>query len=172
MTPWNRFHVREYRAPELDEELGGVFPEVRVRGMFGTPTLYETEIARVDGARRRIRAKEEAAKRAATPAARPAPPRRPLPVRIARALVPARVRSWLRTTLAAEGHSVAPAASIAVATEPTDDPMPLERFLEFTVKDLFYADTDLDPAMDFMAVCRVVAADADATASEVSGRSA
>ena len=62
MTPWNRFHVHEYLADELGDLLGTVFPRVRVRGMFGTPTLYETEIQRVDAARRRIRRKEEAAR--------------------------------------------------------------------------------------------------------------
>jgi hypothetical protein len=32
--------------------------------------------------------------------------------------------------------------------------MSLETFREFTVDDLYYADHDLDRAMDFMAVCR------------------
>jgi len=32
--------------------------------------------------------------------------------------------------------------------------MSLETFRQFTVDDLYYADHDLDRAMDFMAVCR------------------
>ena len=63
MTPWNRFHVHEYRADELAELLGTVFAGVQVLGMFGAPELYETEIRRVDAARQRIRRKEEAAAR-------------------------------------------------------------------------------------------------------------
>ena len=38
-----------------------------------------------------------------------------------------------------------------------DEPpsMDLEAFLRFSVADLFYADTDLDRAMDLLAVCPV-----------------
>jgi SAM-dependent methyltransferase len=174
MTPWNRFHVREYRAPELDAALRQVFPEVRVRGMFGTPTLYETEIGRVDGARQRIRRKEEAGKRAmTTTATKPAPRRRPLPVRVVRAIVPARVRSWLRSNVGGAGDPAPGQAQAAVPSEPVADTMTLEQFLEFTVDDLFYADTDLDRAMDFMAICRVGSADrAAGDDREVSARSA
>jgi hypothetical protein len=32
-------------------------------------------------------------------------------------------------------------------------PMDLETFLQFSVDDLFYADTDLDRAMDLLAIC-------------------
>ena len=53
--PWNRFHVREYRAGELDRLLCQVFASVRVRGLFGTPTLTDTELTRVRHARRRAR---------------------------------------------------------------------------------------------------------------------
>ena len=44
MQPWNRFHVREYVPAELDDLLNRQFTAVRIRGMFGTATLYETEI--------------------------------------------------------------------------------------------------------------------------------
>lgn len=111
MTPWNEFHVREYLADELEALLKGFFDEVRVRGMFGTPTLYETEIARVDRRRREIRARE----RAAGAAAEPASPR-----------------------------------SAAAPRRPDVD---IDGFRKFTVADLFYADTDLDRAIDLMAVC-------------------
>jgi hypothetical protein len=175
MTPWNRFHVHEYQADELRDLLVQVFPEVRVRGLFGTPTLYETEIRRVDAARQRIRRKNEAARRAderraaaaealsraGTPRAeRPA---RPLPIRVARRVLPPVVRRWLRSVL---GRPPAPASTVK-PNPPAAPPMPetspaetpaelsLEAFLEFSVADLFYADTDLDRAMDLLAVCRV-----------------
>ena len=104
MKPWNRFHVREYLAPDLEAELREVFPDARVRGMFGTPTLYETEIDRVDAARQRIRKAEAAAAgppsvAGATGDAAPTPRarRRPLPVRVVRALIPGvRARSTSR----------------------------------------------------------------------------
>ncbi|MBI3748918.1 MAG: class I SAM-dependent methyltransferase [Chloroflexi bacterium] len=178
MTPWNRFHVHEYLASELRELLRQVFPEVRVRGLFGTPTLYETEIRRVDAARQRIRRKQEAARRAEAretearaKAVRRAGgerirPARPLPIRFARRLLPAPVRGWLRS-LVARATGVAPRLNGTAATPPPAPPvvqpqaverppeMTLDQFLEFSVADLFYADTDLDRAMDLLAVCRV-----------------
>jgi SAM-dependent methyltransferase len=160
MTPWNRFHVREFLAPELDTLLRSVFPKVLVRGMFGTPTLYQTEIERVDAARRRTRRLEEAAR---TVGDRPAPARRrPLPVRLARAVVPPPARSWLRSAVgrgARPAQTVTAPARSATAVPATAVPaagtMDLEAYLRFSTADLFYADHDLERAMDLMAVCRV-----------------
>lgn len=191
MTPWNRFHVHEYLADELRALLQEVSPTVRVLGMFGAPELYETEIRRVDAARQRIRRKEEAearragaaqqaARRRSAAAARPTA--RPLPIRIARALLPDVVRGWLRSLTrrgTTTGRPVAmpapqpamatagaatPAVPVATAataatTPPRPAPEPaamdLETFLRFTVDDLWYADTDLDRAMDLLAICDV-----------------
>lgn len=174
MTPWNRFHVHEYLAAELHELLVQVFPQTRVRGMFGTPTLYETEIRRVDAARQRIRRKNEAARQAEIrriaaaetaprkPARRTAGPARPLPIRVARRLLPSAVRDWLRSMIApAPGpvrRSNPGTATLAPPpAQPSDSPpeIALETFLEFSVADLFYADTDLDRAMDLLAICEV-----------------
>jgi len=71
MVPWNRFHVREYRADELKVALGAVFADVEVLGMFGVPTLYDLEIGRVDANRRinRLRLEEIAEKEVAAAAA-------------------------------------------------------------------------------------------------------
>jgi SAM-dependent methyltransferase len=172
MTPWNRFHLREYTASELRDLLVGVFPQVRVRGMFGTPTLYETEIRRVDAARQRIRRKNEATARlaaghpAASRPARVARPATPLPIRMARRLLPAPVRAWIRSeVLPARGPGRSPATwpetppAVAQVSPPPGGPpsMDLESFLRFSVADLFYADTDLDRAMDLLAVCRLAA---------------
>lgn len=169
MAPWNRFHVREYTARELRALLEQVFPRVRIRGMFGVATLYETEIRRVDAARQRIRrlAAAEAAKRAAAtdpghPSAQPG--RAPTQNggssarRIARRVVPARLRQWLRAQLT---PAQAPRLAKAVPDPPQAPLAPetsLDLFLEFTVNDLFYADHDLDRAMDLLAICEVDAA--------------
>ena len=176
MTPWNRFHVHEYLAAELRELLCQVFPEVRVRGLFGTPTLYETEIRRVDAARQRIRRKQDAARRTeareAEVRARAAHraggerirPERPLPIRVARRLLPAPVRGWLRsmvapaTGVAPRPQVTAPPPAAAVVPPPPVEQRPemaMDQFLEFSVADLFYADTDLDRAMDLLAICRI-----------------
>lgn len=169
MQPWNRFHVHEYLAAELQEVLEDVFAGVRVLGMFGAPELYETEIRRVDAARQRIRRKQEAeaqreaaaietARRRATAAA-PRPPR-PLPIRVARAVLPDPVRAWLRSIVGPGSKRAAqPIAATAVGTSrppapPADLPsLDLESFLRFSVDDLWYLDTDLDRAMDLLAIC-------------------
>ena len=170
MTPWNRFHVHEYIAAELREVLRRVFEEVTVLGMFGAPELYETEIRRVDAARQRIRRKEEAeagrmaAREAAAAKAAPAPTAdraaRPLPIRIARAVLPGLVRSWLRS-IARPGANRTARPAAPPSTEPTIGAavalpsMDLETFLQFSVADLYYAGTDLDRAMDLLAICEL-----------------
>lgn len=185
MTPWNRFHVREFTAAELRETLTPMFPSVRIRGMFGTPTLYETEVARVDKAR--VRARRLAATAAVranssaepapdpSPAQQPAPikspppARRSVPFRIARAVTPQFVRKEIRRVLrkrksrsAVTGPpptppvprpSPPPAPKLQASTPPL--PEDVEFCLQFSVADLFYADTDLDRALDFMAICRL-----------------
>lgn len=167
MTPWNRFHVHEYVATELHDLLAKVFAEVRIRGMFGTPTLYETEIRRVDAARQRIRRINQAAARRAAQPSSPAPAKpvrsaRPLPIRVARRLLPAPLKRWFRSLIVAPTKATSGLAQTSLASQPAPPPDPpasisLESFLAFSVDDLFYADTDLDRAMDLLAVCRVSA---------------
>jgi ubiquinone/menaquinone biosynthesis C-methylase UbiE len=181
MTPWNRFHVHEYLAAELAELLRTVFARVTVLGMFGAPELYETEIRRVDAARQRIQriedaaarqaARREAEARAKARASRRPP--RPWPVRVARMVIPQPVRSWLRsmTSPSMKGRSQAlpagPTAPTAVeAAAPivpagtatstlAESSTDLEAFLRYTVEDLWYAASDLDRAMDLLAVCEL-----------------
>jgi SAM-dependent methyltransferase len=183
MTPWNRFHVREYRAGELADLLTGAFAAVEVLGMFGAPELYETEIRRVDAARRRIRQKEEALARRAAANAEVAAARvaaaqsraeaarrrggRPLVWRALRAATPAVVRAWVRS-LRSTGAGRAPARPQDLQAPPREVDQPpepsspveaasvdLEAFLRYSVDDLWYASTDLDRSMDLLAVCRV-----------------
>jgi len=45
--PWNRFHLREYDAPELAAVLVGSFPGAAVRGVRGTDEVQAIEKARV-----------------------------------------------------------------------------------------------------------------------------
>jgi SAM-dependent methyltransferase len=173
MTPWNRFHLREYRAEELRTLLGTVFDEVRILGMFGTPTLYQTEINRVDAARRRMRRLAQAAAESAKPGSEDGQrrrtsvavgrPHRSLPLRLARAVLPSGARAWLRSTLGAAAAVPPPATGVSSSAKsepapPIDPSMDLEAFLRFTVDDLFYAERDLDRAMDLLAICRVAEA--------------
>ncbi len=50
--PWNRFHVREFRADELRRLLTPHFDAVSVEGLFGSPELERIERARVARLRR------------------------------------------------------------------------------------------------------------------------
>jgi hypothetical protein len=54
-------------------------------------------------------------------------------------------------------EATAPAVSAVTAAQPAPEPATtdLETFLRFTVDDLWYADTDLDRAMDLLAICDV-----------------
>jgi hypothetical protein len=94
------------------------------------------------------------------------------PMRLARAVVQEFARAWLRSLLRtappAVGRprqttatgSIAPAESIepgagTTQSEVEPPPIDLEAFLRFSVDDLWYASSDLDLAMDLLAVCRV-----------------
>jgi SAM-dependent methyltransferase len=175
MTPWNRFHVREYRAAELEAALGEVFDAVEVLGMFGVPTLYDLEIARVDANRRGVRARQAAAAAkeaaaAAKAAAAAAPPVAPAPApapsltrRVRRRLGRTAVGRWARGALGrsrpsapAAVASTAPAPATAPVAPPAPEPAPpVVDFAAFTVDDLLYSGRDLDRSMDLMAICRV-----------------
>ena len=183
MTPWNRFHVHEYLAAELAELLRSVFPRLTVLGMFGAPELHETELRRVDAARQRIRRLEEAATRQATrreaedaraQARASRRPPRPWPVRVLRTVIPQAVRSWLRSMASSSStgrpralpagrpaapvvEAAAPIVAAATATPPSvaEPSTDVDAFLRFTVDDLWYAASDLDRAMDLLAVCEL-----------------
>ena len=175
MTPWNRFHVREYRASELAVELGEVFDRVEVLGMFGVPTLYDLEIERVDANRRGVRARQAAAAArevaaAARAAAAAAPPVAPTPApapsltrRVRRRLGRTSVGRWAKETLrgstpgaptVAAAPAPAPTPAPATAPEPVA-PAPAVDFAAYTVGDLFYSGRDLDRSMDLMAICTI-----------------
>jgi SAM-dependent methyltransferase len=51
--PWNRFHLREYSAPELEALLRGSFRQNAVWGIRGSDEVQEIEHARVRWALRR-----------------------------------------------------------------------------------------------------------------------
>ena len=90
-------------------------------------------------------------------------------------MLPAFVRGWLRSIIPAEADRFSqpfpPAADLrapaVVATPPpataplAESPLAerpaidLESFLRFSVDDLWYAETDLDRAMDLLAICRL-----------------
>ncbi|MCG6154845.1 class I SAM-dependent methyltransferase [Rubinisphaera margarita] len=50
--PWNRFHVREYDAVQLEELLRRVFSSVDIQGVSAPPAIMKLEHARLSSARR------------------------------------------------------------------------------------------------------------------------
>jgi SAM-dependent methyltransferase len=121
MAPWNPFHVHEYTADELRDELARVFPAVHVSGLFAPAPIAEVEIARSAASRERARHP------------------RPWPVRMAIRYMPDAVRDRLRSAMARSGPG---------------DPAAIRAY---SVDDLWFADTDLDSALDLRAICEVAA---------------
>ena len=128
----------------------------RITYLLTGVTLLATVVAYFYGswaaARREELAQQAAAHRARSEAA--AGPR-PLPVRLARAVLPDVVRVWLRSTLRPKRSATPPPLSRPrppAELQPLPEPPPnLEAFLRFTVDDLEYRTTDLDRSMDLLA---------------------
>ncbi|MDJ0951017.1 MAG: class I SAM-dependent methyltransferase, partial [Alphaproteobacteria bacterium] len=57
MKPWNRFHVREYAGQELADVLRAHFEQVEVQGLFASSPIRETELKRVEKARKRAKSR-------------------------------------------------------------------------------------------------------------------
>lgn len=55
MRPWNKFHVREYTAQELQTQLAEEFSSVSVLGLTAPEPIYRLEYQRVNRARDRMR---------------------------------------------------------------------------------------------------------------------
>lgn len=153
MPPWNRFHVREYRAAELSAVLGPYFEQVEVLGMQAPPDIAAVERARVDAARRRVRARTAADARARAQAqARGAGAVRPAGFRsrlraAVRAVVPAGMRRRLHRAVSAPAISTIAAAETPVAT--TYDAVTMG----VHAADFWYSPDDADDSLDLLAVC-------------------
>ncbi len=63
MRPWNRFHVREYTAAELETLLKQSFQYVKIYGLFADEPLYSIERDRVTRRKERGRIKHEKEKK-------------------------------------------------------------------------------------------------------------
>jgi 2-polyprenyl-3-methyl-5-hydroxy-6-metoxy-1,4-benzoquinol methylase len=65
MRPWNRFHVHEYTAAELETLLKHFFQHVRIYGLFADEPLYSIERNRVTRRKERGRLTQEKEQRLA-----------------------------------------------------------------------------------------------------------
>jgi SAM-dependent methyltransferase len=127
MKPWNRFHVQEFQAGQLEDLLRTAFPSVVVRGLFATEDVYSIEYERCQSALREAR-------HAAGRRRRPQPPWR----RLAKAALPKSAVDILR----ARRHRL--------KAKPLDSAVQSR----YSTRDLFYRDSDLSRALDLMAICR------------------
>lgn len=139
MKPWNTFHVREYKAGELQDALKTGFTEVTVRGLFATQEIYKVEYDRCQnalaGARERLH------------------PRRPSIVAVVargasaslKTCLPRSVVEILRRAAKRPGESKVNSATNTLAPS---------ILAKYATMDIFYDDDHLEKALDFIAVCR------------------
>jgi SAM-dependent methyltransferase len=133
MKPWNEFHVREYSESELCSVLKEWFPDVLIRGLFASQDLYDIELARVQ------RSKQNAVRRIAEQKALRYKAKRTL-VNAIKVFMPRPLIDALRMRLGAH---------VTPATMTTG-----ECGWRYSTADFYYRESDIDKALDFMAVCR------------------
>lgn len=132
MSPWNRFHVLEYRSHEFRQQLEKVFPRVEVYGLFGAEELYRLEYRRCQDALERHRKSQSPARSRGPGRQRGAT----VMTRLRR-----RVASALRRTRRGTGAGT--------QVRGFDQTLPLR----FSTADMHYAAADLDRSLDLLAVC-------------------
>lgn len=138
MKPWNYFHVREYRASELADELVPVFPKVSLRALFATEELYELERNRCQAALRRAQSGDFSEQQTYGLTAL-----RQKGINYFKKVLPAfaihHLRTWLRIRASRlEKRSLHP-----------------DVIARYSTSDFFYRDSDFDEALDLMAVCKL-----------------
>jgi SAM-dependent methyltransferase len=130
MTPWNEFHVREYRADELADLLKTVFDRVEIRGLFATEELYRIEFERCQKALRTARTGNSPRRQSLIEQTRDGL------AHLTKVLLPSRVVEYIRVRRA--------------VTIPELEPAMIEKF---STRDFFYCADNLDEALDLLAIC-------------------
>lgn len=126
MKPWNEFHVREFEHEELKTLMEEHFPSASIQGLFAAEELYLIEKDRVAAAR-------DAARKTAD---------RGLGLKaIIKSVMPATALQRARRILYGPREQNPASISDLVA--------------KYSVGDFYYRSTELDRALDFMAVCDV-----------------
>lgn len=133
-TPWNRFHVREYRGDDLLQILRPHFSAVHVRGLFATAELHGVEVRRCRQAREISRWKQGSALR------------QPLRVSWRAAAIGTALRVLPERAVSA-AKKIAGAARCAL-------PRRVESMNRFSTADFHYRSDDIDGSLDLIAICR------------------
>jgi hypothetical protein len=144
MEPWNKFHVTEYTASNLNRLVGKVFPNVQVQGLFATPGFYEIEFNRCN--RKRLAARSPIGK-----ARRFAKRSRTRLIRALKAVLPAttvmKIQAHVRR---AEVHKTSNQPETGTKAGPGIKAISGK----WSLDDLFYRDEDLDRALDLIAIAQ------------------
>lgn len=128
MRPWSPFHMREYRAGQLQELLRRHFPDTRIMGLFAEEPLHSVEVDRI---RRRIRK----AKRQQT------------------AWYRFRMKLKQRLGLTKKAEKTKETKEIK-KNRRRKSSLSEETLQQYTTAAYSYRSEDLDQALDLMAVCR------------------
>ena len=141
MTPWNIFHVREFRAAELLDVLTPWFEDVNVRGLYGVDELYAVERQRVETERERARRGQQR--------------RLPHPWQV-RAFVIDAIKKSLPAPLTERLRSLVREREVRdISGDVPPRPAQPAALPNFTSRDLFYRSDRTDDALDLLAICRV-----------------
>jgi ubiquinone/menaquinone biosynthesis C-methylase UbiE len=141
MTPWNIFHVREFRATELEEVLTPWFGAVQVQGLYGVDELYTVERQRVETERARARREQQRWL--------------PRPWQLRTFVIDA-IKKSLPAPLTERLRSFVREREVRdIAADSRPRPAQPGALPKFTSQDLFYRSDRTDDALDLLAVCRV-----------------
>jgi ubiquinone/menaquinone biosynthesis C-methylase UbiE len=150
MKPWNRFHVQEFTAEQLEIVLRPVFAEVKVRGLFADDAIYQTEFKRCQHALQQARqARHADASAGGAAGGKPGTPPVHEPIRdgiaaVAKAVLPSRVVEFIRNRR--DGGSPASGSVQRKLTQADQE--------RLSACAIFYRDAQLERSLDLMAVCR------------------
>ncbi len=143
MKPWNVFHVHEYTALELATLLKTRFSAVSVSGLFADDELYKIERNRVD------RQRENARK-----ISRHFPPWwkvRSSLIKSLKTVLPSQITGQLRNLMSDKGR-LDRSSENSPARKANSNAQNLLR--RYGPEDFYYRSTELDKALDFLAVCQ------------------
>jgi SAM-dependent methyltransferase len=129
--PWNPYHVREFASSELRELLAPCFSTVRMLGLRATPEIESIE-------RKRCEASKRTAKRLLPPYWQV----RSTMITQLKNILPEPVLRQMRGLVRLRGEQTAPKE------------IGKDVLSRFSTNSLFYSGTDLDDALDLMAICK------------------